>query len=79
MAALGTIGASINVVLEYVTATADAVEVQSVVTSEISSAMQTSAGSVAEMNDNMIELTAAVRHVSQSFSNTRHAAQVLVR
>ena len=33
MAALGTIGASINVVLEYVTATADAVEVQSVVTS----------------------------------------------
>jgi methyl-accepting chemotaxis protein len=79
VAALGTIGTSINAVLEYVTATASAVEEQSVVTQEMSTAMQKTAGSVAAINDNMIEITAAVQQVGQTVSNTRNAAQVLVR
>jgi methyl-accepting chemotaxis protein len=77
--ALGTIGTSINVVLEYVTATASAVEQQSVVTQEMSTAMQKTAGSVAAINDNMVAITAAGQQVGQIVSDTRSAAQVLVR
>jgi methyl-accepting chemotaxis protein len=79
VAALGTIGTSINAVLEYVTATAGAVEEQSVVTREMSTAMQTAAGGVAAINDNMTEITAAVQQVGQAVSNTRNAARILVR
>ena len=79
VAALETIGTSINAVLEYVTATAAAVEEQSVVTQEMSTAMQKTAGGVAAINDNMIEITAAGQKVGQTVHNTRSAAQVLVR
>jgi methyl-accepting chemotaxis protein len=77
--ALGTVGASISTVLEYVTATAGAVEEQSVVTQEMSTAMQQTASTVTAINDNMVEITAAVKQVGQAVSNTRNAAQVLVR
>ena len=77
--ALGTVGTSISTVLEYVTATASAVEEQSVVTQEMSTAMQQTAGTVTAINDNMAEITAAVKQVGQAVSNTRNAAQVLVR
>jgi methyl-accepting chemotaxis protein len=78
-AALETIGTSINAVLEYVSATAGAVEEQSVVTQEMSSAMQKTAGSVAAINDNMDDIALGVQQVEQTVSNTRNAAQVLVR
>ena len=76
---LGTIATSINAVLEHVTATASAVEEQSVVTQEMSTAMQKTAGNVAAINDNMVEITTAVRQVGQSVNDTRTAAEVLVR
>lgn len=79
VASLGTIGASINAVQEYVTGTASAVEEQSVVTQEMSSAMQSTASHVAAINDNMNQITAAVQQVGQAVQNTRTAAQVLVR
>jgi PAS domain S-box-containing protein len=77
--ALGTIGTSISSVMEYVTATAGAVEEQSVVTQEMSTAMQKTSGSVAAINDNMAKITSAVQQVGESVSKTRNAAQVLVR
>jgi methyl-accepting chemotaxis protein len=79
VSALSMIGTSINAVLEHVTATAGAVEEQSVVTREMSTAMQNTAGNVAAINDNMTEITAAVVQVGQTVTNTRRAAQVLVR
>ena len=79
VSALETIGTSINVVMEYVTATAGAVEEQSVVTREMSTAMQATAGTVTAINDNMVEITTAVQQVGQAVNNTRKAAQVLVR
>jgi methyl-accepting chemotaxis protein len=77
--ALGTICTSINTVMEYVTATAGAVEEQSVVTKEMSISMQAMAGNVGAINDNMVEITAAVQQVGHALNNTRNAAQVLVR
>jgi methyl-accepting chemotaxis protein len=74
-----TIGGSINSVLEYVTGTVSAVEEQSLVTQEMSSAMQKAAGSVDAINDNMVEIAAAVQQVGQAVSNTRKATQVLAR
>jgi methyl-accepting chemotaxis protein len=79
VSALEKIGKSINSVLEYVTATAGAVEEQSVVTQEMSTAMQTTASGVAAINDNMVEITEAVQKVGQTVNDTRSAAQVLVR
>ncbi len=78
VAALGTIGTSISAVLEYVTSTASAVEEQSVVTQEMSASMQSTAGNVAAINDNMVEITAAVQQVGHAVNQTRTAAQVLV-
>ncbi len=79
VAALGTIGSSISSVLEYVTTTAGAVEEQSVVTQEMSAAMQNTATNVAAINDNMGEITTAVQQVGQAVNRTRDAAKVLVR
>ena len=79
VATLGTIGIAIGAVLGFVTATAAAVEEQSAVTHEMSSAMRNTAGSIGAINDNMNEITSAVAQVGQSVANTRHAAQVLVR
>jgi methyl-accepting chemotaxis protein len=79
VAALGTISTSINSVLEYVTATAGAVEEQSVVTQEMSTAMQKTAGNVSAINDNMAEISAAVQQVGEAVGNTREAAKVLAR
>jgi PAS domain S-box-containing protein len=76
---LGTIGTSINAVLEFVTTTAGAVEEQSAVTREMSTAMQATASTVTAINDNMVAITAAVQQVGQAVNNTRNAAQVLVR
>ena len=44
--ALGTIGRSVSAVQEYVTGTASAIEEQSIVTQEMSSAMQSTAGTI---------------------------------
>ena len=79
VASLGTVDRSINTVLEYVTGTASAVEEQSVVTQEMSTAMQKAAGSVGAINDNMDEISAAVQQVGQAVGNTRRATQVLAR
>ncbi len=79
VAALGTISLSVSAVQEYVTGTASAVEEQSIVTQEMSSAMQSAAGTVAAMNDNMIEISTAVHQVAHAVSSTRTATQVLVR
>lgn len=79
VSALGTITKSVDSVMEYVTVTASAVEEQSVVTQEMSEAMQKTAGSVVAVNDNMVEIIAAVQQVGQAVNNTRKAAQVLVR
>ncbi len=43
------------------------------------SAMQNAASGMAAINDNMVEISAAVQEVGQAVSNTRKAAQVLVR
>jgi methyl-accepting chemotaxis protein len=59
--------------------TAGAVKEQSTVTREMSTAMQQTAGNVAAINDNMTEITTAVGQVGQTVTNTRKAAQVLVR
>ena len=77
--ALGTIGRSVSAVQEYVTGTASAVEEQSIVTQEMSSAMQSASGTVAAMNDNMIEISTAVHQVAHAVNSTRTATQVLVR
>ena len=79
VAALGTIGLSVSAVQEYVTGTASAVEEQSIVTQEMSSAMQSTAGTVAAMNDNMVEISTAVHQVAHAVNSTRTATQVLVR
>ncbi|HEY0424836.1 MAG TPA: methyl-accepting chemotaxis protein, partial [Rhodopila sp.] len=79
VSALGTITKSVDSVMEYVTVTASAVEEQSVVTQEMSEAMQKTAGNVVAVNDNMVEIIAAVQQVGQAVNNTRKAAQVLVR
>jgi methyl-accepting chemotaxis protein len=79
VAALGTIGASVNSVLQYVTGTAGAVEEQSAVTQEMSSAMQSTAHSVAAINDNMSEISAAVQQVGHAVEVTRTAAKILSR
>lgn len=79
VSSLDRIGTSINTVLEYVTGTASAIEEQSVVTQEMSSAMQNAASGVAAINDNMVEMSTAVQEVGEAVSNTRKAAQVLVR
>jgi methyl-accepting chemotaxis protein len=77
--ALGSIGTSIVDVLGYVTGTAGAVEQQSMVTQEMSLAMQKTAGNVSAINDNMTEISAAVQQVRQAVDTTRDAAKVLVR
>ena len=64
--ALHAIGLSINAVLEYVTMTATAVEEQSVVTQEMSTAMQTTAANVTAINDNMVEIMTGVQQVGQA-------------
>ena len=79
VSSLVTVDRSINTVLEYVAGTAIAVEEQSVVTQEMSTAMQKAAGSVFAINDNMGEISVAVQQVGQAVSNTRRAAQVLAR
>jgi methyl-accepting chemotaxis protein len=79
VSALEMIGTSINSVMEYVSATAGAVEEQSVVTQAMSAAMQKTATNVAAINDNMAEITAAVQQVGETVDTTRDAAKVLVR
>ena len=79
VASLCTVDQSINTVLEYVTGTASAVEEQSVLTQEMSTAMQKAAGSVGAINDNMDEISAAVQQVGQAVDNLRQATQVLLR
>ncbi|HQT77990.1 MAG TPA: PAS domain-containing methyl-accepting chemotaxis protein [Rhodopila sp.] len=79
IAVLQAIGSSINSVLEYVTATADAVEEQSVVSQEMSAAMQETAGTVTAINDNMVQISASVQQVGLAVDRTRSAAQILVK
>lgn len=79
VAALGTIGSSISAVLGFAAGIAGAVEEQSVVSQEMSTAMQKTASSVTAINDNMTEIAAAVGQVEHAVGDTRRAAQVLVR
>lgn len=77
--ALAQIGASIDIVREFVVTTAGAVEEQSAVTQGMSSGMQETAASVSAVNDNMTSIAAAVHQVSRAVADTKGAAQVLIR
>jgi methyl-accepting chemotaxis protein len=76
---LGTIGAAVGDVLDYVTATVAAVTTQTAVTQEMSATMQSTADSVAAINDNMSEMSSSVHQVEDAVNHTRAAAEVLVR
>ncbi len=79
VAALGQIGRSIDQVRNFVAGSASAVEQQSAVTQTMSSDMQSTAASVAAINDNMSEIAAAVSQVGYALNGTKSAAEVLVR
>ena len=77
--ALHSIGESIDQVRDYVGGTAGAVEKQSTVTQDMSTGMQSTAQTMAAINDNMREIAQAVGHAAQAVTDTKSAAQVLVR
>ncbi len=76
---LSSIGQSIDEVREFVGGTASAVDQQNQVTQEMSSGMQITAQSMAAINDNMSEIATAVDHAAKAVTDTKAAAEVLVR
>ncbi len=79
ISALGGISSAMEEVLRYTAGTASAVEEQSVVTQELSLAMQQTASSVAGVNDNMNEIKHAAVEVGKAVGETREATRVLMR
>ncbi len=77
--ALTEISKLVGSVREHVTSTAGAVEQQAAVTQGVSSGMQSAASSVSAINDNVSEISTSVHQVAHAVSDTRSAAQVLVR
>lgn len=75
--ALGVIKTSIDTVRDHVTATAGAVEEQSVVTQNLSANMQTASANVLAINDNMSEISGAVNQAAQAVNAAKDAAQLL--
>ncbi|HTU56471.1 MAG TPA: PAS domain-containing methyl-accepting chemotaxis protein [Acetobacteraceae bacterium] len=72
--ALAAIRASVEGVREYVTSAASAVEEQTAVTRDMSANMQSVAGAVGTINENMGQITRAVAGVNEAVAKTRDAA-----
>jgi methyl-accepting chemotaxis protein len=77
--ALGDIRTSIEMVREYVSATASAVEEQSAVTRDMSANMQNASAAVSLISENINEITAASLQAEGAVAKTKDAAQVLAR
>jgi methyl-accepting chemotaxis protein len=77
--ALDGIRSSVEVMRQYVVATASAVEEQSVVTREMSTNMQSAAGAVQGIAQNVAAISDEVGHVSQALGTAKKAALVLSR
>lgn len=77
--ALGVITTSIDTVRGHVTATASAVEEQSIITQDLSANMQTASNNVLAINDNMGEISSAVDQAAQAIHAVKDAAQLLAR
>ncbi len=75
--ALGEIVHGIQSVSQFVTGTSAAIEEQSAVTREMSSRMQSTAAGVSAINDNMDQISTAVRQVSRVVNLTKDAAETL--
>ena len=75
--ALTGIETSIASVRQYVTGTSGAVEEQSAVTRDMSSRMQTAAGRVSGIHDNMASISATVAQVSATVGATKKAVHTL--
>ncbi|MGU3537945.1 methyl-accepting chemotaxis protein [Methylobacterium sp. A54F] len=76
---LRTIGASVDTMRGTVMGTAAAVEEQSLVTRDMSAAMQEAAGAVAAISGNVRDIAELVSSVSEAVAVTKDAAQVLAR
>jgi len=79
VAALNSIGASIDVVREHVSGTASAVEEQSSVTTGVSERVQAAAQSVDVIKSSATEISAAIEQVAGLVTKTKEAARVLAR
>ena len=77
--ALDGIRSSVEVMRQYVVATASAVEEQSVVTREMSTNMQAAAGAVQGISQNVAVISSEVGHVAQALGTAKEAALVLAR
>ncbi|WP_019903432.1 PAS domain-containing methyl-accepting chemotaxis protein [Methylobacterium sp. 77] len=79
VAALGTIGTSVETMRDHVVSTAAAVEEQSVVTRDMSSNMQVAAGAVSTIAQNVRGISGSVLSVSDAVGTTKNAVRVLAR